>query len=48
MCWGKKGGAGHVAMVERVDSNNQVYTSESGWGSSAIFWNQIRTNNNGR
>lgn len=48
MCWGKEGGAGHVAIVERVDSNNQVYTSESGWGSSAIFWNQIRTNNNGR
>lgn len=47
MCWGNSG-AGHVAIVERVDSNNQVYTSESGWGSSAIFWNQIRTNNNGR
>ena len=48
MCWGFNGGAGHVALVERVDSNNQVYTSESGWGSTAIFWNQIRTNNNGR
>ena len=49
MCWGLNGGgAGHVAIVERVDSNNQVYTSESGWGSSAIFWNQIRTNSNGR
>ena len=47
MCWGNSG-AGHVAIVERVDSNNQVYTSESGWGSSAIFWNQTRTNNNGR
>ena len=48
MCWGKNGGAGHVAIVERVDSNNQVYTSESGWNSSSIFWNQTRTNNNGR
>lgn len=47
MCWGNEG-AGHVAIVERVDSNNQVYTSESGWGSSTAFWNQIRTNNNGR
>lgn len=47
MCWGNSG-AGHVAIVERVDSNNQVYTSESGWGSSTAFWNQIRTNNNGR
>jgi len=47
MCWGNSS-AGHVAIVERVDNNNQVYTSESGWGSSTIFWNQIRTNNNGR
>lgn len=48
MCWGKEGGAGHVAIVERVNSNNSVYTSESGWGSSAIFWNSTRTNNNGK
>ena len=48
MCWGKEGSAGHVAIVERVNSNNSVYTSESGWGSSAIFWNSTRSNNNGR
>lgn len=52
MCWQKgslssSDGAGHVAIVERVDSNNQVYTSESGYGSTA-FWNQTRTNSNGR
>lgn len=47
MCWGNSG-AGHVAIVERVDSNNQVYTSESGWGSSTAFWNQKRSNSNGR
>ena len=52
MCWQKGSlssgdGAGHVAIVERVDSNNQVYTSESGYGSTA-FWNQTRTNSNGR
>lgn len=41
-------GAGHVAIVERIDSSNQIYTSESGWGSSTPFWNQIRTNSNGR
>lgn len=40
-------GAGHVAIVERIDSANQIYTSESGYGSSA-FWNSVRTNNNGR
>ena len=40
-------GAGHVAVVERIDSANQIYTSESGYGSSA-FWNSIRNNSNGR
>ena len=40
-------GAGHVAVVERIDSANLIYTSESGYGSSA-FWNSIRTNSNGR
>lgn len=40
-------GAGHVAVVERIDSANQIYTSESGYGSSA-FWNSVRTNSNGR
>ena len=48
MCWGKEGAAGHVAIVERVNNSNSVYTSESGWGSSAIFWNGTRSNNNGR
>ena len=48
MCWGKEGGAGHVAIVERVNNSNSVYTSESGWGSSAIFWNSTRSNNNCR
>ena len=48
MCWGKEGSAGHVAIVERVNNSNSVYTSESGWGSSAIFWNSTRSNNNGR
>lgn len=52
MCWQKGSlasgdGAGHVAIVERVDSNNQVYTSESGYGGTA-FWNQTRSNSNGR
>lgn len=38
---------GHVAIVEKVISNNEVYTSESGYGSKA-FWNQTRKNDNGR
>ena len=53
MCWqkgtvdGGNDGAGHVAIVEKVNSNGTVYTSESGYGSTA-FWNQTRSNSNGR
>lgn len=48
MCWGGgNGDCGHVAVVERVDSNNQVYTSESDYGGTA-FYNALRTNDNGR
>lgn len=53
MCWQKGGtlsgsdGAGHVAVVEKVYSNDKVYTSESAWNGSA-FWNSTRTNSNGK
>lgn len=40
-------GAGHVAVVEKIIDKNTIYTSESGYGSSA-FWNSTRNNNNGR
>lgn len=40
-------GAGHVAIVERVNADGSVYTSESGYGSSA-FWNQTRYNKDGK
>lgn len=40
-------GAGHVAVVEKIIDNNIIYTSESGYGSSA-FWNSTRSNTNGR
>ena len=42
-----KDGAGHVAVVERIDSANQIYTSESSWNGAAFF-NATRNNNNGR
>lgn len=35
-------GAGHVAIVEKVISNTEVVTSESGWNSSKPFWTQTR------
>ena len=40
-------GAGHVWIVEKVNSSSSTYTSESGYGSTA-FWNQTRKNSNGR
>lgn len=39
-------GAGHVAIVEKVISNTEVYTSESGWNSKP-FWNQTRKKGDG-
>jgi len=44
MCWGGEGAlAGHVAIVESVNADGSVYTSESGWNSPA-FWNATRWN----
>ena len=40
-------GAGHVAIVEKVVSDTEVYTSESGWDSKMPFWNQTRQKGNG-
>ena len=52
MCWQKgatldgKDGAGHVAIVEKVNSSTSVYTSESGYGNK-YFWNSTRTKGSG-
>lgn len=35
-------GAGHVAIVEKVISDTEVVTSESGWGSSVPFYTKTR------
>lgn len=40
-------GAGHVLIVEDIYDSNHIYTSESGYGSSA-FWNSHRYNTNDR
>ena len=42
-----KDGAGHVAIVEEVISTSCVKTSESGYGCSNPFWNQLRYKSNG-
>lgn len=40
-------GAGHVAIVEKLNGDGSIYTSESNYGGSA-FWNSTRSNINGR
>lgn len=46
MCWSKDGGAGHVAVVEKVLSSTKVVTSESGWKCNTKFWNKTREKGN--
>jgi len=40
-------GAGHVAIVEKVISDTEIVTSESGWGSSTPFWTKTRQKGSG-
>lgn len=53
MVWQKGGslsgsdGAGHVAIVEKVNSPTHIVTSESGWGSSTPFWTKTRNKGDG-
>lgn len=35
-------GAGHVAIVEKVLSDTQIVTSESGWNTATPFWTKTR------
>lgn len=50
ICWRKgaagddSDGAGHVAVVEQINSDGSIVTSESGWGSSSRFWRSTRAN----
>lgn len=40
-------GAGHVAIVEKIISDTEIVTSESGWGSSTPFWTKTRKKGSG-
>lgn len=40
-------GAGHVAVVEAINSDGSITTSESGYNCSNPFWTQIRYKGNG-
>lgn len=50
-CWRKgvagdsSDGSGHVAVVEQINEDGSIITSESGWGASTIFWTTTRANN---
>lgn len=41
-------GAGHVAVVEKIIDDNNIQTSESGYGCKNPFWITNRSNNNKR
>lgn len=44
---GKGTAAGHVAIVEQINSDGSIVTSESGYGCSNPFWTSKRTNSDG-
>lgn len=48
MVWSKSGESGHVAVVEQILDDNNIYTSESGWKAAKPFYYKKRTNNNKR
>lgn len=41
-------GAGHVAVVEQINPDGSIVTSESGWKAKRAFWTQTRNNSDGR
>ena len=45
MCWDKFGGAGHVCIVEKVNPDGSVTTSESGYKTTR-WWSQVRSGSN--
>lgn len=48
ICWRRgvagddSDGAGHVAIVEAINDDGSILTSESGWGASSTFWTTTR------
>lgn len=53
ICWAKgkthdsSDGAGHVAVVEKINSDGTIVTSESGWNCTNPFWIQQRAKGDG-
>ncbi len=46
--WSDNKGSGHVAIVEQINTDGSIVTSESGWGCKNPFWVQRRENTDGR
>lgn len=40
-------GAGHVAIVEQINDDGSLVTSESGWKANSKFWTKTRNKNDG-
>lgn len=40
--WTSSDGAGHVAVVEQIQADGSIITSESGWGCASPFWTSHR------
>ena len=40
--WTSSDGAGHVAVVEQIQADGSIITSESGWGCANPFWTTHR------
>lgn len=45
--WTSADGAGHVAVVEQIQADGSIITSESGWGCASPFWTTHRYKGNG-
>lgn len=46
ICFDKKGGYGHVAFVEAINSNGDILTSNSGYSGTRFFTKVLRKKNN--
>lgn len=46
ICWDKVGGAGHVAIVEKIKSNGDITTSNSAYNGRRFFLEDLKASNN--
>ena len=48
ICWDKIGGAGHVAIVEKIKANGDITTSNSAYNGRRFFLEDLKKSNNYR